>query len=506
MIRKIRRAIAREKRRTERQLEQAVEVNWDGPVLAATNIHYELADKTKAISHGGIGAIHRLVRKTGLAERIDSVLHLLKIHKPYHESDHVLNIAYNALCGGRALDDIELRRNDRVFLDALGTKSIPAPTTAGDFCRRFAAEDIGDLMDAVNETRLDVWKRQPSTFTKCTARIDADGTIVPTEGECKQGMDIAYNGIWGYSALVVSLANTAEPLYIVNHSGNRPSHEDAVEYYDKAIDLCRRAGFEDVLLRGDTDFSLTAAFDRWTAQKVRFVFGYDARPNLVARAQNEPNELYHELVRRADAEIQTKPRARPENVKNRIVRERRFKVLRTKGEELVEFKYKPGKCKKAYRIVALRKNISVEKGEDVLFDQVRYFFYVTNDFSLSADEVVQEARQRCNQENLIEQLKNGPRALRAPVDTLDANWAYMVMTSIAWTLKAWVGLMLPIHPRWRNQHAADREAVLRMDFRTFLSAFVNMPCQIVKKARRITYRLLSWSPWQHVFFRLLDAV
>ena len=81
-------------------------------------------------------------------------------------------------------------------------------------------------MDAINETRLRVWPQQPAEFFT-EAIIEADGTMVATDGECKQGMDIAYNGDWGYHPLVVSLANTGEPLFLVNRSGNRPSHEQA---------------------------------------------------------------------------------------------------------------------------------------------------------------------------------------------------------------------------------------------------------------------------------------
>ena len=153
----------------------------------------------------------------------------------------------------------------------------------------------------MNETRLDVWRSQPESFTAETARIDADGTIVPTEGECKEGMDISYNGIWSYHPLLVSFANTSEPLFIENRSGNRASHLGVAPLFDKAIVLCRRAGFKDILLRGDTAFSITHEFDRWTDDGVRFVFGYDARKQITARADSEPEKMYRELEQRAAA-------------------------------------------------------------------------------------------------------------------------------------------------------------------------------------------------------------
>lgn len=505
MNRKLRRRLSSEKARIERRLDEGRRASGEAPVLSGSNIHYEMSEKTSAIAHGGIGAIHRLVKKTGLVDRIDEKLQLLKVHAPYHESDHVMNIAYNALCGGRTLDDIELRRNDRVFLDALGAKSIPDPTTAGDFCRRFEEKDIQALTEAINETRLEVWKQQGPSFIVGPARIDADGSVVSTDGECKEGMDISYHGVWGYHPLLVTLANTGEVLSINNRSGNRPSHEGVVPRFDAAIDLCQRAGFKDVLLRGDTDFSLTSELDRWDEAGVRFIFGYDAKKNLVGRADGIPDDIYRELERRAERLIATKPRTRPENVKDEVVVERGFKTLRTNGEDVVEFDYQPGKCSRTYRIVALRKNITVTKGETALFDEIRYFFYITNDRVLSTDEVVHEARQRCNQENLISQLKNGVHALHAPVNTMNANGAYMLMASLSWTLKAWFALCLPVSPRWEARHLADREEILRMEFRTFVSAIINIPAQVIRSGRRIIFRLLSWNRWENILFRFLDA-
>lgn len=426
---------------------------------------------------------------------------------PYHESDHVLNIAYIPLCGGTCLQDIELRRNDENFLNAIGADSIPDPTTAGDFCRRFTRPDLFTFIDIVNDTRLKVWAEQPAEFFDF-AKIDLDGSITETTGECKHGMDISYKGIWGYHPLIVSLANTNEVLSLVNRSGNRPSHEGAAPEADRSVRLCLQAGFRMVVLRGDADFSQTQYLDGWDSDsRIRFFFGYDATPNLKEIAENLPKTDWQPLERPDRYTVKTQPRSRPAKVKEQVVKEREFENLRLVSEDVAEFLYRPIACRETYRMIVVRKNISVEKGEQVLFPDERYFFYITNEYEYTPAEVVFEANDRCNQENLIAQLKGGVRALHAPVDDLESNWAYMLMTALGWNLKVWWALMLPEAPgRWQEKHRADKQRVLKMEFKTFLNAFMLLPCQIIKTGRKVVYRLLGWNPHLHIFFRLLGVL
>ena len=497
--------VARRKRRIERRLRPRTWTAQATPMYRARNVQYEHSDRVRGLASGGIGAMHRLAHHTGLVDAIDRHLKVLKVHLPYHESDHVLGLAYNVLCGGTCLQDIEQRRQDEVYLDALGAQRIPDPTTAGDFCRRFDESAIEALQAAINETRRRVWRAQPVAFFD-EAMIDADGTLVETTGQCKEGMDIAYNGVWGYHPLVVSLANTQEPLFLVNRSGNRPSAEGAAERLDQAHALCRAAGFRRITFRGDTDFTQTSHLDRWDAAGVRFVFGNDARANVIRCAEALPARAWTPLVRRPSDAVQTEPRQRPANVKEAIIVERAFKNLRLEGEAVAEFAYQPVACATPYRMVVVRKNISVEQGDQRLFDEIRYFFYLTNDPDTAAADIVFLANDRCNQENLIDQLKHGVGATRMPVDTLLSNWAYLIMAALAWTLKAWFALRLPTAGRWAARYAVEKAAVLRMEFKAFLHAFILIPVQVVRTSRRLVFRLLAWNPWQAVFLRGVDQL
>jgi hypothetical protein len=497
------RIAARKRRLQERLDKDNYPDDLSQPILRGSAPQYELSGRSTGTICGGIGLIHQMVQELNLAEAIDRRVQLFKQHLPYHESDHVLNLAYNALCGGTCLEDLELRRQDEAYLNLLGAERTPDPTTAGDFCRRFGPQHLAALHQAYDEARQKIWAQQPAEFF-AEARIEADGTMVTTDAECKSGIDLNYKGEWGYHPLVLTLANTGEVLRLINRSGNRPSHEGAPALFDECIALCRAAGFRRILLRGDTDFSQTKHLDRWHAQgDVQFVFGLDVTPQRHIAVDDLPDSAWKPLKRPPRYTPKTKPRAKPKRIKEQIVRERQFKNIRLVAEDVAEMDYQPVACQTTYRLVIVRKNLSVsEPQQKRLFDDYRYFFYLTNDRDSTPQEIVFSANDRCQQENVLAQLA-AMRALHAPVNDLLANGAYMLMTALAWNLKAWLALSLKVKPGQAEQQAQKKQ-LLGLEFRTFVNYFLRLPAQVVRTGRKIVVRLLAYNPWLSVFFRLSE--
>jgi hypothetical protein len=490
---KDRETLDRRQEEKDRRLDPSWQPDTDEPVFGGSPLRYEMAERVKAVTCGGLGLIVQLVKHIGLAEAIDEALHLLKRHRPYHESDHVLSMVYNIVTGGHCLEDLEQLRQDVGYMDAVGAWRIPDPTTAGDFLRRFTKFDVTDLMDAINGVRKKVWQSLSPAMLHL-ALIDVDGTISGTQGNQKEGADFAYNGIFGYAPLVLTLANTQEVLYVVNRPGNRPSHDDSFYWLKESVNLVKSGGFEKARLRGDTDFSLTAHFDYWSEEGVEFVFGMDSHPSFVNRSKDLQEPAWHRL-KRSSVKRALGPKFQGRNFRAEKIEEREFLDYHLAAEYVAEIPYQPRKSKKTYRMVILRKHINVRKGQQRLEDEIRYHFYVTNvpKSKLKAKKVIFQSNARCHQENVIKQLKSGVRALKMPTGGFVANWAYMVIGALAWNLKMWLGLTLPEHVT-----GADGRELLRMEYRRFVEEIIRVPAQIVKTGRYLVYRLLSFSRWSEL--------
>lgn len=479
-------AIERRQRSIAERLDRRWQPDRAFPVMQRENVRYEVSGRIQAIVAGGMGMILAVIARVGLREVIDRCVNVLRRHRPYHESDHIITLIQNILSGGRCLEDLELLRRDEAFLDCVGARRIPDPTTAGDFLRRFKdAASVTALMDAGQTVRANVLRSLPQSERRL-ARIDVDGTITETDARCKENTDISYDGRWGYAPLLVTLANTQEILYVFNRPANRPSHDGAALWLEKAASwVTERAGYEKVRFRGDTDFSQTTKLDGWSDKGYEFVFGMDAHPALVKRAKEIAEEAWKPHVR--PKEERAKTRAKAPKVKDEVIVRREYKDLTLEEEHFSEISYRPSQAKRDYRLIILRKRIRVNKGQLRLEDEIRYFFYISNIEGMQADELIRENNQRCNQENLIEQFKNGVQGARLPVREFYGNWAYMAIAALAWSLKAWCGILLP--------KALGAAKLVRMEFRKFLREVMLQPAQILKSGRRTIFRLLSVSPW-----------
>ena len=504
---KVRSQLRQRKRKLLRRL-SVEHGTWQSPMIRPTNTRLELVERQQAVACGGIAAIMQLIKTTGLRASLNDAARVFKMHLPYDEADHIFNIALNLLAGGTCLDHIEHRRNDEAYLDALGAVRIPDPTTAGDFCRRFSQQQLRMVMQGINNARQRVWKQQEDSFFD-VATIEADGTTVETDGEKKQGIGLNYKGQWGYHPLVITLAQTQEVLYLVNRSGNRPSHESSAFFLDLAIDQCRKAGFRKIVLRGDTDFSSTEHLDRWNEGGVKFILGFDANKKLTEIAENLAKTSWKPLQRASSPTPPERARAKRENAKEAFVVAKGYENQKLQAESYAEFEYRPGKCKRSYRMVVVRKEIDVTRGQQLLFSKDKYFFYITNESTdeAPARDVISGANRRCNQENTISQLK-ACGALSAPLDNLDSNGAYMLFASLAWTLKLWSGMLIRVkgnEPQKRVRREA-RSRIIKMEFWTYMNSLILLPAQVVRTARQRVFRLLTYRPSVDLLMTMHDHI
>ena len=504
---KVRQQLRKRKRKLLRRI-SIEHGKWQSPMIRPATTKIQLAERQQAVSCGGLAAIIELIKTLDLRSELNRSANVLKMHLPYDEADHILNIALNLLAGGTCLDHIEHRRNDEAYLDALGAERIPDPTTAGDFCRRFSLVELLLVMQAINRVRQTVWRQQEESFFDC-ATIEADGTMVETAGEKKEGIGISYKGQWGYHPLVVTLAETQELLYIHNRPGNRVSEEDSAFFYDLAVEQCKKAGFRKIVLRGDTAFSSTEHLDRWDDSGVKFVLGYSAHQNLCKIADSLPKTAWKRLDRSSASAPAKAMRAKRPKVKESIVVANGYKNKRLTGESYTELEYRPTACKKSYRMVVVRKDIDVTSGQQLLFSEEKYFFYISNESSkeVPAREVIRAGNKRCDQENTISQL-NASGALSAPLDNLESNMAYMVFASLAWTLKTWSGMLIRIkgNEAQRRVRREARNRIVRMEFWTYLNSLILLPAQIIRSSRQRVFRLLTYRPTVDLLITMHDHI
>jgi hypothetical protein len=475
-VQSTRRRRTRQRKSASLERHQVQELLWPGtagPVFRHRTLAASTIERERVTRDGGLALAHQLVTRLGLDRSIDRHLHLLQLHLPYHESDHVLTHAYNLFIGGRDLVDIQDLQHSTAVKNLLGACRIPDPTTAGDFLQRFSPVHLECLQEAIDEARVKVWRKLPRRDRQ-SITMDMDSSFKKVYGVCKQGADFSYKKEWSYHPLLFTLAETGECLRLINRPGNRPSAEGAAEELGPCLDLLT-ANFRRVYLRGDSKFAEKDILRQAEEASACFAIVHEITSDLWWTAFRLPETAWKEF--RAEpgtvrpSRSGQRRRRRP-RVRRRIARRRGYSTLSTVREWVAEIPYCPGGFEKPFRLVFKRQWIRDERQEE-FFTHYEYRAVISNipKSEMSPSALVHFAYRRCNQENAIEQAKNGLGAMRMPTGELLANGAFLLAAEIAWCLRAWLSLLaLPRETRcW--------------EWGWFRRAFVHAPAKIIAQAR-----------------------
>jgi hypothetical protein len=434
-------------------------------------------ESTESTAYGGLALAAGLMTRLRVPQALDGRLSLLKSHRPFHESDHVLTHVYNLFVGGSAIEDIGDLQHSEPIRRILGASRIPDPSTAGDFLRRFRRADIEELDRAIDEVQRRAWRSAHGSRKVRQGVVDLDSHVRHVYGDQKEGADFTYKGGFGYHPLVISLAGTQECLRLVNRPGNVASAEGAASHLAELAPMLK-SRFKRVLVRGDSAFARQDIFDVCGEHDLYFAMVSSAQQNFEELADSLPERRWKPFCA-----SESKPsrgcgrRKRGQNRRRRRARERGKRDLKLEKQWVAEIDYRPARSERTYRLIVRRQRIE-ESAQGALFELWRYRYVLTNlPKSVSTEDAVRETYRRCDQENVIEQLRGGVAAMRMPTGSLLANHAFLVCARLAHNLKAWLAMLaLPVE-------------VMRWEWKRFRKAFVYVAARVILTARSHVLRL-----------------
>lgn len=436
-------------------------------------------DASDVTEIGGLSLALRLLVKLRVPQRINRALSLLRVHRGYFESDHVLTHACNLFAGGTCLEDIGHLQHSEPIRRLLGTEHIPDPTTAGDFLRRFDASDVDRLDRVIDEVQQDVWKLSHGRKKQAEVLIDVDSHVHHVYGHQMEGCDYTYKGGFGYHPLVLSIAGTQECLRIINRPGNFVSSTGTEDALEDVLPLLKRR-FKRIVIRGDSAFAKGPIFKKCEEHGAFFAVVSPEHQNFHGLAENIAEEDWEEFrqhERMLPVEDQPATRKRGEDVRRERTEARGKRDLRLQEQSIAEIPYRPARSKNTYRLIIRRQRINEHK-QGQLFEKWRYRYVLTNlPRSVSTRKAIDMTYQRCDQEKVIEQLKNGVSAMSMPTGGFLANHAYMVCARLAHNLKAWLA-----------QIALPRET-MRWEWKRFRRSFVQIAARVTLSGRRTNVHL-----------------
>jgi hypothetical protein len=466
----------------------SAELPWPetkGRVMRHPLLHLESDGRGEMTHYGGLILAQQFVRRFGVAKRLDDGLMLFKRHAPYHESDHVLALAYTLYADGTCLEDQAALQGSEAVRRLVGGCRIPDPTTAGDFLRRFrTAQDVEQLSGVIDGVQEAVWSKLPGKMRRRRkkheyALVDLDGHIKPLYGVQKEGADFSYNGRWSYQPLVVSLGGSGECLKVVNQPGSARSSDAAAKALKEVLPWVRR-NFLIAIVRGDSDFDRSDVYNETIDAGAYFAIGGRLYQNRAALVEAIAEERWKAFVPRADRDERSgaSRHGRTANYRQKKAEERKFRTLRTVKQWVSEIAYQPAGLDCACRMIVRRILIEEKDGQGALFEHFRYRLVLTNlPRSYTPQQVVDLTYQRCDQENVIEQFGQGIAGWRMPVAEFMGNSAWLQIARLAWNLGKWIA-----------QIALPRE-VVRWEWKRFRRHFVYIAAKVLKEGRSLVVRL-----------------
>lgn len=400
------------------------------------------------LTHTGVVIARNLIRKLGIAEAIDGNISILERHRPYHESDHVLNIVYNFLTGGEALVDIARLREDRSFLKVLGAEGVPDPTTAGDFLARFSDADIAGFQSTLEKIQNNAFSLLDKKRRK-RATIDGDSSIHEVYGKKKEGADYSYNNKWSYNALYMSIAETGDMVYQELRSGSTYSSAGAREKLPGIIERLQ-GYFGEMRFRGDSAFYDKEIVKVCNKRGVEFYIVADQTGKLLGRVMEIEEgqwKPFHEGKPQGKGRRNRVQKRKKRKNHKKAVALRRNLTLKVRGKaEVASFEYQPIDWEKPYRFVVKRTEI-IDKTHQLYFEDklCKYAYHIIATNSKKNDaQVMQVAQRRANQENLIKDFKDGLGLSHVPTGFFNANKVYFLIAALAWNIKTWILNLLKI--------------------------------------------------------------
>lgn len=434
-------------------------------------------ESSDSTAYGGVSLATSLLRSLGVPGRLDRALDLLSRHRPFTESDHVLTHVYNLYAGGSCIEDIGHLQGSEAFRRMVGATRVPDPTTAGDFLRRFDADNLYAFNEVIDATHELVWRRAFGKKQRNVAFVDIDSHVHAVYGNQKEGADFTYKGNYGYHPLAITLANTQEVLRLQNRPGNVSSADGAGTLLDEVFPVLTR-NFKAVIIRGDSAFACQDIFDVCEEHEQFFSVVAPQWGNLPAIAESLPEGAWKPFRAKQDSTRKNKQsRKRGKNLRRRTARGRGMRDIKLHRQWTAEVGYKPERSENVFRLIIRRQKIE-ESNQGQLFTFYRYRYVLTNlPESYDAHEVMRLTYQRCDQENIIEQLQTGVTAMRMPTGSFAANAALLVCARLAHNIKSWLAmLVLP-------------EEVMRWEWKRFRQAFVYVAIRVIHKARRVILRI-----------------